>query len=101
MSICEETDSLSSDVVVDSSQSNDNEGIDSCDNEGNDRSSLLEMVELLPRVSDILSKTGLNNVICSFLKQVDSGTFPLDNTAFMLWTEGVRWYECGNTTHMH
>ena len=66
--------------------------------EGNQN--LQELIDLLPTVIENLSKEGFDDAIVSFVKQVASGKFPLNNIAFMLWVDVVRWFDCSSTTLM-
>ena len=42
----------------------------------------------------------MGDVIFSFYQQVESGAFPLNNLAFLLWTDVVKWFDCSYTRSM-
>ena len=63
--------------------------------------SLLEqMLELTPAVCDKLIEEDIGDVMLRFYKQVKSGCFPLQNIAFLLWSDVVKWFDCPNTCSM-
>ena len=74
------------------------------DNEKNQETDVVrdieQMKELTPKVLEILSKTGMHEVLVSFFEMVASETFPQDNIAFLLWAEVVKWFKTLNTTQM-
>ena len=47
-----------------------------------------------------LSKEGFDEALLPFLKQIVSENFPLDNVAFLLWVDVVKWFDCSSTTTM-
>jgi len=51
------------------------------------------MTKLSPELH--VAKHGLENTFLQFFKQVKQEIFPLDNIAFNLWVEVVRWYSAG------
>lgn len=56
---------------------------------------------IIPSVVDNLAKENrLDLTILSFFQQVSDKNFPLDNIAFLLWTEVVKWFKCETTTTM-
>ena len=59
-----------------------------------------EMIQLVPTVISILEQPGIENVILKFLKSASDNKFPLDNVAFLLWVELVRFYNLDNTCKM-
>ena len=61
---------------------------------------LNEMSELLPKVLENLNRYGFDKTLLDFLKLVASNEFPVQNIAFLLWTEIVKWYSCKSTTSM-
>ncbi|XP_052802556.1 uncharacterized protein LOC128232832 isoform X3 [Mya arenaria] len=57
--------------------------------------------KLTPEVVKLLaSEDRLDLVLLQFLEQVNDKRFPLDNMAFRLWTEVVKWFECRTSTEM-
>ena len=63
-------------------------------------SDVKEMLNLLPTVLDNLSNDGFDKTLLNFFKLVASKEFPMQNIAFLLWTEMVKWYTCKSTTEM-
>ena len=61
---------------------------------------LEQMLELTPVVLQKLLEENMGDVILSFYQQVESGAFPLNNLAFLLWTDVVKWFDCSNTSSM-
>lgn len=60
-----------------------------------------EMIRLLPIVLEKMSSEGLDgNVFVDFFRQINSGTYPLRNIAFLLWTEVVSWYNQDTSSTM-
>ena len=59
-----------------------------------------EIQELLPTVLESLAADGFDKTLLDFFKLVASGEFPVQNIAFLLWTETVKWYNCKSTTTM-
>ena len=59
-----------------------------------------QMLELTPVVVEKLKENNMGDVMRSFYNQVKSDTFPLRNTAFLLWTDVVKWFESPNTCAM-
>ena len=59
-----------------------------------------QMLELTPVVVEKLKENNMGDVMLSFYDQVKSDTFPLRNTAFLLWTDVVKWFDSPNTCAM-
>ena len=59
-----------------------------------------ELKALLPTVVEKLCKEGFDDALISFIKQTASDAFPLNNIAFLLWVDVVRWFNCSSTTLM-
>ncbi|WAR15144.1 hypothetical protein MAR_005249, partial [Mya arenaria] len=57
--------------------------------------------KLLPTVIQKLSKDGdLHLTMLEFFKQISDDKFPLNNIAFLLWSEIVHWFDQPNTSRM-
>ena len=61
---------------------------------------LNELKDLLPVVVKKLSEEGFDEALLSFSKQIVLEKFPLDNVAFLLWVDVVKWFDCSSTTTM-
>lgn len=73
-------------------------GVSECvDSPQVDSDELEEITELLPIVLGNLSRDGFDKMLLDFFKLVASGDFPMQNIAFLLWTEIVKWYKCKTT----
>lgn len=60
-----------------------------------------QLIDLVPSVVHELSKVdGMDQTLLSFFELVHNKTFPLDNTAFLLWVDVVKWFSCSSTTAM-
>lgn len=59
-----------------------------------------EMVRLLPQVISTVKEGGLDNIFLQCFQSIEKGIFPLDNIAFLLWTEVVQWFGLDNTCSM-
>ena len=58
------------------------------------------IMSLIPSVVTTLRENGLGDVLPQFFKSVADGRMPLDNIAFLLWIEVLRWFNLDNTTAM-
>lgn len=66
-------------------------GVSECvDSPQVDSDELEEITELLPIVLGNLSRDGFDKMLLDFFKLVSSGDFPMQNIAFLLWTEIVK-----------
>ena len=60
-----------------------------------------KMYSLIQNVMSALAEhDGMDLVMVRFFEMVSEKTFPLDTTAFLLWIEVVKWYDCSSTTCM-
>ncbi|WAR26930.1 hypothetical protein MAR_012634, partial [Mya arenaria] len=59
-----------------------------------------EMIKMVPSVLEKLSKYGNDKTLLDFFSLVANDKFPLENIAFTLWMEVVKWYSCTNTSMM-
>ena len=59
-----------------------------------------EMYAILPDVLKTLEESGTKNPSWIFCRLVHSNNFPLDNIAYLLWVEVLRWYTMENTSSM-
>ena len=72
---------------------------DICPNECHaDKETLKEFMCLIPKVVEVLSKEGLNKEFLNLLELVAKDSFPMDNIAFLLWLEVVKWFKCNMST---
>ena len=58
------------------------------------------MNEILPQVMENLREHGLDGTMTKFFEMVSNNQFPLDNIAFLLWSETVKWFNNDTTTQM-
>ena len=63
---------------------------------------ITEIMSLVPEVVTKLSKAdnAFHVIVLEFFRQIKSDIFPLENIAFLLWTEVVRWYSHKSTKGM-
>lgn len=59
-----------------------------------------EMNAILPDVLKALEESGTKKSFLDFCRLVHSNNFPLDNIAYLLWVEVLRWYTTENTSSM-
>ena len=59
-----------------------------------------EMYAILPDVLKTLEESGTKKPFLDFCRLVHSNNFPLDNIAYLLWVEVLRWYTMENTSSM-
>lgn len=59
-----------------------------------------EMNAILPDVLQTLEESGTKESFLDFCRLVHSNKFPLDNIAYLLWIEVLKWYTMANTSSM-
>ena len=59
-----------------------------------------EMNDILPNVLKTLEESGTKKSFLDFCRLVHSNNFPLDNIAYLLWVEVLKWYTMENTSSM-
>ena len=55
---------------------------------------------LLATILDKLKEKDLDGTMLEFFQMVKDGKFPLDNMAFQLFTDVIKWYSCKSTCEM-
>lgn len=59
-----------------------------------------EMMKLAPFVLQRLQEENIGNVFLDCFQQIHAGTHPVDNIAFLLWAEVVKWFSTDITSKM-
>jgi len=84
------------DIPIEQDNQDEHEGEKEYDDQNEDV--IKSLISLTPSVVEELQKVDLVPNLLQFFRLVESKAFPLDNIAFLLWVEVVKWFSLENTS---